>query len=291
MVNALERVVGPGAVLGEGPVWDERDGVLWWLDIPGQALHRFDPAAGHDDATALGYQVGALVLRTSGGLVLATPQGFEAFDPDRGERSLLVAADADNPLTRMNDGKCDPAGRFYAGTMAYDGAAGAGAFYRLDPDLAVTKLFGDTTISNGLAWSADGATLYYIDSMTHRVDAFDVDLATGALDGRRPFVHIDATPGVPDGMCIDEDGFLWVALFDGAAVHRYSPSGDLDRIVEVPALQVTCCAFGGPDYDELYITTAAQNMSDEDRRLQPDAGSMFRLRPGVAGPPPYPFSG
>jgi len=291
VAEQLERVVGPGAVLGEGPVWDERAAVLWWLDIPGEALHRFDPASGDDEATALGAQVGALVPRRSGGLVLATPEGFEAFDPASGARSLLARADAENRATRMNDGKCDRAGRFYAGTMAYDFASGAGAFYRLDPDLGVTQLLGEVTISNGLAWSDDGATLYYIDSMTHRVDAFDVDVDTGELDGRRPVVELDSALGVPDGMCIDEAGYLWVALFGGGAVHRYSPGGTLDRVVEVPASQVTCCAFGGPSYDELYITTAAQDLTDADRQRYPDAGSMYRLRPGVAGPPPNPFAG
>src|SRR5581483_4723518 len=214
----LEAVVDIPAVLGEGPVWDEREGVLWWLDIPGQALHRFDPATGDDQSQALGQEVGSLVLRQSGGLVLATPDGFVAYDWARGRGDLLASVESDNATTRMNDGKCDRQGRFFAGTMAYDFTPGAGAFYVMDADHNVRKLFGDVTISNGLAWSADDSTLYYIDTMTGSVEAFDFDIAAATLSDRRTVVKISESDGLPDGMCIDPEGYLWVALFNGGAV-------------------------------------------------------------------------
>lgn len=279
----VERVGAGHALLGEGPVWDDRESALWWLDIPGQSLHRFDPGTGMDTRRSLGRQVGALVPRRSGGLVLATPEGFVAFDPATGEESLLAPVEADNPATRMNDGKCDRQGRFWAGTMAYEFQPGAGGFYRLDPDMRVTQVLSGCTVSNGLAWSPDDRLLYYIDSMTRRIDVFDFDPSSGRLTDRRPFVEIPESAGLPDGMCIDEDGYLWVALFGGSAVRRYSPAGGLDGVIAIPATKVTCCAFGGADLRDLYITTARIDLSDDELAAQPEAGGLFRCRPGVAG--------
>jgi sugar lactone lactonase YvrE len=287
----VERVVGPGAILGEGPVWDEREHVLWWLDIPGKALHRFDPSSGDDDVIPFDDSVGALVPRASGGLVLATPNGFEAFDPSNEARELLAPVEPDNAGNRLNDGKCDRRGRFWAGTMAYDNHAGAGSLYRLDVDLSVSVHVAGVTISNGLAWSADDTTFFYIDTMANSVDAFDFDARDGTIANRRPIIEIPQADGLPDGMCIDAEGYLWVALYGGGAVRRYSPGGALDRIIELPASQVTCCAFAGPDLDVLYITTAAQHFTDADRARYPDAGSLYRLRPGVTGTPVNSFAG
>lgn len=285
MDASVERVGDVRAQLGEGPVWDERESVLWWLDIPGESLHRYDPSCGEDTAVALGQQVGALVPRASGGLVLATPDGFVAYDPATGKRELLASVEQDNVLTRMNDGKCDRQGRFFAGTMAYDFVGGAGSFYRLDPDGSVTRLLADLTISNGLAWSADDSTLYYIDSMAHGIDALDFDASSGAVSNRRQIVKIDESEGIPDGMCIDAEGYLWVALFGGGAVRRYSTEGELKGVVELPAAKVTCCAFAGDDWSDLYITTA----SDDDGN--PATGGLYRCRPGVAGTPVNAFTG
>jgi sugar lactone lactonase YvrE len=276
MNASVERVGDITPQLGEGPAWDERDSALWWLDIPGEALHRYDPDSGDDSVWSLGQQVGSLAPRASGGLVLATPDGFVAFDPATGKRSLLAAVEQDNVLTRMNDGKCDRQGRYFAGTMAYDFAGGAGSFYRLDPDGSVTRLLERVTISNGLAWSADDTTLYYIDSMAGGVDAFDFDASTGSISGRRQAIKIEMSEGIPDGMCIDAEDCLWVALYGGACVRRYSPDGELLGVVEVPAKNVTCCAFAGPDLDELYITAV---------------GGLYRCRPGVRGVPVNAFAG
>lgn len=276
MGNVVERVGDTDAELGEGPVWDPREAVLWWLDIPGARLHRTDPATGATVSTELGQQVGALAVRDSGGLVLATPDGFVAFDPATGRRELLAPVEADDGGTRMNDGKCDSRGRFWAGTMAYDFRSGAGSFYRLDPDGTVTTMLTGVTISNGLGWSADEKTMYYIDTMTGLVEAFDFDVDQGSISNRRPVVKITEGDGLPDGMCVDAEGCLWVALYGGSAVHRYRPDGSLDRIVELPVVNVTCCAFGGPDLSDLYITTG---------------GGLYRCRPGVQGTPAHTYAG
>lgn len=283
----VERVGEARAVLGEGPVWDERESVLWWLDIPGEQLHRYDPATGQDGAVDLGRQVGALVPRRSGGLVLATPEGFVGYDPATGAETLIAPAEQDDETTRMNDGKCDRQGRFWAGTMAYDFKPGAAAFYRLDPDGTVTQMLSRCTISNGLAWTADDRTMYYIDSPTGSVDAFDFDAEAGAISNRRPLVKISESDGLPDGMCIDAEGFLWVALYNGGAVHRYGPDGRLDGVLDIPTGQVTCCAFGGPDLGDLYITTASVDVSADDAA----AGGLYRCRPGVTGTPVNAFAG
>lgn len=288
---AVERVGDVRALLGEGPVWDERESVLWWLDIPGETLHRYDPATENDETHDLGRQVGALVPRASGGLVLATPEGFVAFDWATKSESLIAPVEQDDATTRMNDGKCDRRGRFWAGTMAYDARPGAGGFYRLDVDGSVVQAIDGVTISNGLAWTADDATLYYIDSPTGSVDVFDFDIEAGTIANRRSLVKIAESDGLPDGMAIDAEGCLWVALFGGGAVHRYTPDGVLDAVLPVPASKVTCCAFAGDDLGDLYITTASLDMSDEELAAQPGAGGLFRCRPGATGTPVNSYAG
>jgi len=286
-----ELLVDAHANLGEGPVWDEREGCLWWVDILGEAIHRTDPASGRDEIVPVGQLIGAVVPRASGGLVAAVQDGFVAVDPANGRVERLAPVEANDPTTRMNDGKVDPAGRFWAGTMGVDHRPDAGTLYRLDPDLRVTAMVTGTAISNGLDWSPDGRTMYYIDTPTRRVDRFDFDPATGAISGRAPAVAIREGAGSPDGMTVDADGFLWVALWDGWAVERYSPDGRLERRVEVPAQQASSCAFGGPDLDLLFITTAQEGFPPGGLPDQPHGGGLFVCRPGVRGRPPFRFAG
>lgn len=290
MAVDVELVADARAELGEGPVWDERDAVLWWVDIPGKVLHRFDPETGDDSTAAEGLEIGCLAPRASGGLVLALPDRFVSFDPARGSHDVLASVDVGEGV-RMNDGKCDPRGRFWAGSMAYDFTDGAGAFYRLDADHRVHRVLDSVTCSNGLAWSADELLLYYIDTGTGGIDVFDVDPDAATLSNRRRLVDIAPDDGAPDGMTIDSDGHLWVSLFNGGAVRRYTPKGDLDAVVELPVRQVTCCAFGGDDLADLYITTASYGFTPEDREEQPAAGGLFRCRPGVTGTPVNAYAG
>jgi len=282
-----ELVLDAHAQLGEGATWDAAGGRLVWVDILRGQAHRFDPAAAGDRAVDVGQHVGTAVPRARGGLLLALRDGFATLDDD-GALRWIARVEADRPGNRMNDGKCDPRGRFWAGTMAYDETPGAGSLYRLDPDGTVTTMLTGVTISNGLAWSADQRTMWYIDTPTHGVDAFDFDAEAGTIANRRRVVAVPEADGSPDGMTVDHDGCLWVAMWGGAAVRRYRPDGTLDTVVALPVSQVTSAAFGGGRADELYVTSAREGLSDEQLAAQPHAGALFRVRPGVTGPPATP---
>jgi len=285
-----EIAIDSRATLGEGPVWDEQRQLLLWLDILPGLVHRFDPATGSDDVLRVGKPVGSAGLRRSGGLVLAVEDGFALLDKDW-QRVGQAVVEHPGPRARFNEGKCDPAGRFLAGTMAYDLTPGAGSLYRLDPDLTVTKLLDGVTISNGLTWSADGTTMYYIDSPTQGVDAFDYDPGTGRLANRRRIVDIPAVAGLPDGMTIDAEGCLWVALYGGAAVHRYTPEGRLDTTLSFPATNITCPVFGGPGLGLLYVTSARDGLDERQLAAQPHAGAVFTADVGAQGLPGLRFAG
>lgn len=278
-----EVVVAPGARLGEGPVWDARIGRVVWVDILARRMYLTDPGSGATDETETPLHIGAVVPRASGGYVAALQDGFWAIG--MGAPTPLFRVQDARPAMRFNDGKCDPAGRFWAGTMAYDEAPGAGALYRLDADGRATRVLQGVTISNGMAWSADARTMYFIDSATHRIDAFAFDASTGALGDRRPLVHVPPEKGWPDGMTIDDEGGLWIALWRGSAVHRYI-DGRLDQAINLPVSLPTSCAFGGADLDELFITSATEGLSKHERAAEPLAGALFRVRPGVRGVPP-----
>jgi len=280
-----------GATLGEGPVWDEEQQRLLWVDILPGLVHRFDPVTGSDVVFGVGKPVGSASLRRGGGLVLAVEDGFALLDPGWQRLDQVAVIEHPGPPARFNEGKCDPAGRFLAGTMAYDQTAGAGSVYRLDPGLAVTKLLDGVTISNGLAWSADGATMYYIDTPTQGVDAFHYDIETGRLANRRRVVDIPAAAGMPDGMTIDADGCLWVALYGGSAVHRYAPDGRLDATVSFPATNITCPVFGAREFDRLYVTSARDGLDERQLAAQPHAGAVFAVDVGARGLPGLRFAG
>jgi sugar lactone lactonase YvrE len=287
----VDTVLAAAAHLGEGPVWDRTEDALVWVDILAGLVHRYRPATGRDTVVSVGQPVGAAVPRASGGLALAVRDGFGVLDP-RGGFALVARVEAEVLSNRMNDGKCDAAGRFWAGTMdEVHSRPGAGALYRLDPSLEVGCMVDGVTISNGLDWSPDGTTMYYIDTPTQGVDAFDFDPDAGALSNRRRIIDIDPEDGAPDGMAVDAEGCLWVALWDGWSLRRYAPGGSLDRSVPMPAGRITSCAFGGPDLDDLYVTSARRGLTRAQLKEQPLAGSLFHLRPGVQGLPAHAFSG
>jgi sugar lactone lactonase YvrE len=285
----VEVAVDAGAEVGEGPLWDDERGELLWVDIPRGRVHRWRPAEAGVETIEVGQPVGAVALRRSADLLLAVRDGF-AFWHDE-ELRMCAPVEADRRGNRMNDGKCDSAGRFWAGTMALDMRPGAGSLYRLDPDLSVSRLLGELGISNGLAWSLDDRTMYFVDSLAHGIDAFDHEPQAGTISGRRRIIDIPADEGLADGMTIDGQGYLWVALWNGWSVRRYAPDGRLDTVVELPASQITSCTFGGPDLDELFVTSAAEGLTADDRLRQPHAGAVFRVRPGVDGLPANRFAG
>ena len=271
-----EQVTGPVAYHGEGPVWSERWGGLRWVDmLAGDILYL--AADGAIDRRHVGTVAAVLRPRRQGGAVIGVERGFALEDAD-GTLEYLGELWSDTHV-RMNEGGCDPDGRFYCGSMAYDQRPGAGALYRLDPDGSVHVVLENVTISNGLEWSPDGSRAYYTDTPTQRIDVFDYDGDSG-LTGRRPFAEVPAEAGGPDGLTVDEEGGVWVALYGGGAVRRYTPEGVLDEVIEVPAKQVTACTFGGSDLDQLFITTSREGLGDGD---DPLAGSLFRSAVGVTG--------
>jgi sugar lactone lactonase YvrE len=279
MRNA-EPVTMPVAYHGEGPYWDARTGRLLCMDVLAGELIAVEPAGGLSRHTVPSRVSTVIRRRASGGFVIATEHGLIGAD-DELSAFERIADLVDDPGFRTNDGGCDPLGGFVIGTMAYDERPRGGAVYRVTPDHEVRELVSSVSISNGVQWSADGARVYYIDTPTRRVDTFDVDPATGAWSGRRPYVEIEDTPGYPDGMAIDEDDGLWVALWGGGAVNHYDTTGRLVESITVPGVrQVSSCAFGGGGRDVLYITTSRQGLPNED---EPSAGAIFAVQTGSRG--------
>ncbi len=278
------------AVLGEGPVWDAARRRLWWVDIEKREVHCFDPEANDDSIWPLPHRVGFAMPTTRGDLIVGTQRGLARFAPESG--ALTPFADPENALpdNRFNDAKCDPTGRLWAGTMACSEAPGLGSLYRVDASRRVSRMVKNVSISNGLAWSHDGHTMFYIDSPTRRVDAFDFDLQSGDIANRRTVIEI--ADGFPDGMCIDAAGNLWVALWGGWGVACFDPhTGARLAKIEVPVEAVTSCCFGGEAWDELFITTASRDLDAKGRARQPLAGSIFSAHLGVRGMPTQLFEG
>ena len=281
------------AELGERPFWDAATGSLMWVDILAGHLHRYRPGAGDSVFHTAGVAVGAAAPRAGGGYVLAAADGFRLVgadgQPDGGPwRPPGMLADV-----RFNDGVCDPAGWFWAGTVAGDRRAGAGALYRLEPSGEIAVVLDGVTESNGLGWSPDGGTFYFIDSgePEPRIRAFGFEPASGELGRSRDLARFPGGGPVPDGLVVDAEGTLWVAVWGAGQVHRYAPDGELLTVLPVPTSQPTCPAFGGPGLDVLYLTTAWQDMTAGQRATEPLAGHVLRARPGARGHPALAFGG
>jgi sugar lactone lactonase YvrE len=243
-------VIDAKAELGEGPIWDYDKKVFYWIDIMNKELHTYDPRIGNGSVIKTGQMIGTVVSRKSGGLVLAMENGFYLLDEDTKEVTFIADPEKDIPENRFNDGKCDPAGRFWAGTMGTNGEKGAGGLYCLDTDLSVTKKLDEVSISNGIVWNIGNTKMYYIDSPTKKVWGFDYDLDTGNISNRSAVVDIPEGEGIPDGMSIDSEGMIWVAQWGGWKVSRWNPeTGEKLDEVKVPVAQVTACAFVGENLD------------------------------------------
>lgn len=277
------------AELGEGPLWDVGRQCLWFVDIMRGHVHRFDPATKKDLIHEIGQPVGALAIAEKGFLVCAVRDGFAFLDPESGAVVPFVGVEKDLPRNRMNDGNVDARGRFWAGTMSMDGVRNAGALYCLAPDGVVTQHLTGVTTSNGIDWSADSALMYYIDTGEPRIDLFDFDLDRGAISNRRPFVSIDPADGKPDGLIVDAEDHVWVALWRGGQVRRYSPRGELLLTIRLPTPLTTKPAFGGADLADLYVTSAYIQLTTEEHAKSLSAGALFRLAPGVRGRAPKVF--
>ncbi len=284
----------PG-LLSEGPRWHHERQELLWVDILGRTLHRGTLAADGSlervVTIAIDRHVGAVAPARRGGYVLAAGPGFLFVDED-GKAQELAQPEAGRTDVRMNDGACDPRGRFWAGTVAYDESPGAGALYRLELDGSCTTVLTGLTIANGIGWSPDGRTMYLNDSGTGRVEAFRFDAPTGEIDERRTLVEGDRPGVVPDGLTVDADGGIWVAWWGGGAVHRYAPDGSLLATLPVPVERPTSCAFGGPDLATLFVTSARAGLDEDARARQPDSGRVFSVSGlGVHGLPCQPYCG
>jgi sugar lactone lactonase YvrE len=278
-------------VLGEGVRWDARRDELLRVDILAGRVYRDRVAEDGGLVPVRTYvvpgTVGALApIEGDEGWLLAAGRGFAHLSPNGRVRRLGEPAP---PGTRMNDGACDPQGRFWAGTLADDHRAGGGALFRLEPDGRISLVLDGLTIANGIGWSPDGGTMYLVDSGPRVIHAFDFDPDTGAISGERALATVAEHVGSPDGMTVDAGGDLWVAVYGGGRVHRYSPEGELLEALPVPAAQSTCCAFGGPGLSRLYVTTATEGWSDERRRAEPTAGHVYRLDTDATGVPAAPF--
>jgi sugar lactone lactonase YvrE len=291
-VEQAELIVDAKVQLGEGPSWDARNRVLYWVDILGKQVHIYDPASKTDRTIDVPGLVGSVVPRASGGLIAALQDGFYSVDLDSGKSAKLAAPAAMHGKIRFNDGKCDAAGRFLAGTMSLVGESKAGELYSLHENLSIETLVSPVTTSNGLAWSPDHRVFYYIDTPTKQVVAYDYDLSKGTIANKRVVIQIPDGQGVPDGMTSDTEGMLWVAQWDGFRLSRWNPeTGERLLTVQLPAARVTSCVFAGEQMNELYITTASTGLSDQAKAEQPLAGGLFYYKAGVRGMPTYAFNG
>ncbi|WP_235775475.1 MULTISPECIES: SMP-30/gluconolactonase/LRE family protein [Paenibacillus] len=284
MANQPELLVDELALLGEGPLWLPESKTIIWVDIEGMCIHLYTPGTEVKEVISVGERIGAVVPAADGRMVCALQSGFAYLDLTSKSLERIADPEEDQPENRFNDGKCDPAGRFWAGTMPLAGDSPDGALYRLDGDGKISTMLVGVGCSNGLAWDAEATTLYYIDTPTGRVDQFDYDVLTGNIKNRRTAFHLPPGQGSPDGMTIDLEGMLWVAHWGGSCVSRWNPvTGKCLETVSLPVSQVTSCCFGGENLDELYITSARDGLSEEQLQDEPLAGGIFKYTPGVRG--------
>ncbi|HTW08402.1 MAG TPA: SMP-30/gluconolactonase/LRE family protein [Acidimicrobiales bacterium] len=272
------------SLLGEGPCWDARSNQFSWVDVLRSMVLVCDSGGRLISELRVPSHVGAALPAAAGGWVVALTDRLAHLQPD-GTLRDVVPLEAHLPGNRANDAKCDPSGRAWVGTMSYDESKVEGSLYRLDPGPKLTLVLDGIGVSNGLGWSPDNRTMYFIDTVTEEVRAYPFDLYSGSIGEPRTLVVVNRADGVPDGMCTDDEGYLWVALWGGGRVHRYAPDGRLDTVVKVPVTYTTSCCFGGRDLDHLIITSARRDLEGDPMSEHRLDGSVFALRPGVTGPP------
>ena len=288
---ALRCVRDARASLGECPIWSVAEQVLYWVDINAPALHRFDPATGDDKVMPMPESIGCFALRRQGGFVIALRGGVWLARPDGTLERKVADAPYDPAHHRFNDGRCDRQGRFWAGFMNEKRDATSAALVRMDAQYRVTPVLSDIMISNGLAWSPDGRTMYHTDTPTRVIHAYDFDAASGQPSNRRVFAHFADPTHRPDGAAVDSEGCYWTAFYGGGTVARLSRAGAVLAEFPVPAQCPTMCAFGGPDLKTLYVTSARQFRSDEELARLPLSGGLFAMTVPVAGLPEPAFAG
>jgi sugar lactone lactonase YvrE len=287
----VEHLLAIGCRLGEGPRWNVAEGKLYWVDIESHCFYRMDPTGGEPERFEVGLPVSVLGFRASGGLIMATREGFATYDLQTSQVSIIDNPEADrgHPESRFNDGATDSNGRFWAGTMTHEGAENA--LYRLDPDGTIHTMERGLTITNGMGWSPDNHTMYLTDTNRRVIYAYAYDAPSGTIANRRNFVEVLEDEGWPDGLTIDAEGFVWSAHYGGSRITRYDPDGKIERVVELPVTNITSCCFGGPDLTDLYITTAWSGLTEKERERQQQAGDLFILHTTTKGRPEPLFAG
>lgn len=287
--NVVKHLASLGCRLGEGPLWHPDERRLYGVDIESKSVWRYDPDSGKAQEYQLNQMVGCLGIRAHGGFIVAGEHGFAAWDPESNLITPIHNPELDRPHERFNDGSVDPGGRFWAGTMTPDGFENS--LYRLDPDYSIHRMETGIGISNGIGWSPDHRAMYFTDSPRKTIYAYDYEVESGAIENRRVWVDSRGGSGVPDGLCVDSEGCVWSARWDGWRISRYDPQGQLMHEILTPVQRPTSCAFGGDEMNTLFITSAWTGLTEIERRDQPLAGDLFAIECDTPGLPPNFFAG
>jgi sugar lactone lactonase YvrE len=291
-MDEVQKLLAVQNKLGEGPVWSVEDQILYWVDIKDGSYSQFDPATGSYETVSVGVPIGVLAQREGGGLVMATKQGFAFWDEHRHVLDIIARPEELKPFMRFNDGAVDCRGRFWAGTMnEEDESQPDGSVYRLQPDGSMQRVLTGFCVPNGLGWSPDNTIMYLADSSRQTIFTYDFDAERGELTHERMLISTADKGYMPDGLTVDNQGYIWSACWNGARIVRYDPHGNIDRVVDVPAYRPTSCVFGGPDLQELYISSSRAGLSEEQLAQYPDSGDLFHLKTDIVGQRKYRFKG
>lgn len=282
---SIECVWPANAILGEAPFWSVEEGVLYWVDIDGKTVFRYQPENGGKQTYALGHEIGCIIPRRNGGFVAGLDRGLAFLSSDFAETEFFASPEDDLPDTRFNDGKCDRRGRFWVASADRNEVAPLAALYCLNGSGQLIRTLSQVVVGNGMGWSPDNRTMYFTDTGISTIFAFDYDIETGATENRRVFVEVDQQDGLPDGLTVDVEGYVWSAHWAGSRVTRFDPEGGIDRVIDMPVPNVTSLAFGGPGLDRLFVTTARLGMNGQELDEAPLSGALFVVDPGVRGIP------
>jgi sugar lactone lactonase YvrE len=276
-------------ILGEAPAWCPKEQVVYWVDIEGRTILRFDPVTGDRRVFAQDYQFGCIVKRADGGFIAGIDAGLLYLDSDLKSPHVFATPEAEFPNNRFNDGKCDRRGRFWVGSTDMNETEPNGALYRVNGTGDVLRMLPGVIVSNGLGWSPDDKIMYFTDSGHGAIYALDFDADSGEIDNRREFARVASADGMPDGLAVDAQGFIWSAHWGGWRITRYDPDGRIDRIIDLPVPQVTSLAFGGDSLDRMFVTTARLGLTEGQLKEAPLSGGLFMIDAGVAGLPEVPY--
>ena len=276
-------------IIGEGPLWNVDEQAIYWVDIDGKKIQRYYPETRKFESFDVPVKVCVLAFRKKGGMIVGAQDGFYFWDTKSQDLEFITHPEKGKEEARFNDGKVDRKGRFWAGTMTFEGATSS--LYRMDPDLSVHQIEKGVTIANGVGWSPNNKTMYFVDSMRYVIYAYDFDFEKGEVSNRRPFVQLEASFGIPDGLTVDSEGHVWCAIYGGWKVMRYAPDGSVSDVIDMPVSKPSSCMFGGKGLDELYITTISEGLSEEQKKQEPMAGDLFVVKTDVKGLPEPEFAG